>query len=276
MRLIVKYGIQDNSQDITAMCYYKCLHGSNLIIPRGEVVRTNMFGDPVMFSEKSIFLYDGDYNLLRQFRAHEHVFFPMNEHKIELDDVIHPLLRLFSLESSLKLGYGSFNDQFEVQLMSFNFIKPESQVLEFNTQNGINSLIVGSIVSNPKQLVVMTDSESFDPAKSNRDLNGQIFEIHPMDSPNINFSKMLNELETEFTTLITNTAIFYKKLGWIGLIIHSVKTIILQKTCINPERNLVIEAVLSDNNFKQVYSKNAGLDVDIPCKKDYYVVLERV
>ena len=52
----IKYGIKDNNIDITDICRNKCIHNKILTIPCGDHQRVAIFGDPLVYILKSIFI----------------------------------------------------------------------------------------------------------------------------------------------------------------------------------------------------------------------------
>ena len=61
---IIKYGIRDNYIDVTYIALEKCVYNNRIIIPSNDHKRAELFGDPVPFTLKSIFIdnTDGEYN----------------------------------------------------------------------------------------------------------------------------------------------------------------------------------------------------------------------
>jgi len=85
---------------------------------------------------------------------------------------------LADLHSKLKLNYGSFNEEYDEQIMAVMYIKPDDIVLELGGNIGRNSCIIASLLNDSKNLVVF---ESFDATakqlQENRDINNLHFHI---------------------------------------------------------------------------------------------------
>jgi hypothetical protein len=56
---IIRYGLRDNYIDVTDIALSKCIVNNRIIIPSGDQARADIFGDPLPFIIKSIFV---DYN----------------------------------------------------------------------------------------------------------------------------------------------------------------------------------------------------------------------
>jgi hypothetical protein len=55
----IKYGLIDNNRDVTDICRNKCINSNNqtIIIPCGDHARAAIFGDPIPYVLKSIFIH---------------------------------------------------------------------------------------------------------------------------------------------------------------------------------------------------------------------------
>ena len=58
----IKYGIKDNNIDVTDVCRNKCIHNGILTILSGDHERTAIFGDPLPYVLKSIFIQSNNDN----------------------------------------------------------------------------------------------------------------------------------------------------------------------------------------------------------------------
>lgn len=86
--------------------------------------------------------------------------------------------QLECLHNKLKLNYGSFNDEYEEQIMSILYIKPDSVVLEIGGNIGRNSCIIASLLNDSNNLLVFeSDPENAIKLEENRDLNNLNFKI---------------------------------------------------------------------------------------------------
>lgn len=86
--------------------------------------------------------------------------------------------QLQKIHSKLILKYGLFSEEYPEQLMSVMFLKKRDRVLELGGNIGRNSLVIGSILKNSNQLVVLeTDPSSAAQLTHNRDLNKLTFKI---------------------------------------------------------------------------------------------------
>jgi len=58
----IYYGIETYKVNITELALNSCISGYDLIIPAGDSDRAALFGDPIGFVVKSIFITDADGN----------------------------------------------------------------------------------------------------------------------------------------------------------------------------------------------------------------------
>lgn len=63
--------------------------------------------------------------------------------------------RLRELHAQLRLKYGTFEDEFPEQMMAARYIQPNDRVLELGGNIGRNSLIIASLLHDPRQLVTL-------------------------------------------------------------------------------------------------------------------------
>lgn len=86
--------------------------------------------------------------------------------------------KLKDLHSKLKLNYGDFSDEYDEQVMSVLYIKPDDVVLEIGGNIGRNSCIIASILNDSRNLIVFeSDPKNAVKLKKNRDLNNLDFKI---------------------------------------------------------------------------------------------------
>jgi hypothetical protein len=86
--------------------------------------------------------------------------------------------RLKKLHSKMTLIHGSFDDEYPEQVMAVMFIKKNDRVLELGGNLGRNSCVIGSLLKNSSNLVVLeSDSNIANLLKENRDHNNLLFRI---------------------------------------------------------------------------------------------------
>jgi hypothetical protein len=52
----IRYGVSSHSIDVTDVAHNRCVSGDRIIIPSGDQARADIFGDPLPFIIKSIFV----------------------------------------------------------------------------------------------------------------------------------------------------------------------------------------------------------------------------
>lgn len=83
-----------------------------------------------------------------------------------------------ALHANLQLRHGTFKDELPEQLMAVRYIRPHDVVLELGGNIGRNSLVIASLLKNPRNLVSLeTDPEIARQLDENRRLNGLPFQI---------------------------------------------------------------------------------------------------
>ena len=103
----------------------------------------------------------------------------------------HYQLKLNSIQNSLKLMYGSFEEKAIEQYLCCKHILPNDKVLELGGNYGRVSCILASILNEPLNLVVIEPSkESFNKLKKNKDLNSLGFYI---ENSAISINKMYQQ-----------------------------------------------------------------------------------
>lgn len=85
---------------------------------------------------------------------------------------------LAPFHAKLKIIGGTFNDELIEQTMSVKFLRPDDKVFELGGNIGRNSLIIASILNDPKNLVVLeSDPNSARTLKNNSMYNGLQFNV---------------------------------------------------------------------------------------------------
>lgn len=179
----VWFGIRNNWHNVTDDAFHQCYDANTrrLLIPVGDEVRSNMFSDPMFGTLKSVritsqqgfekftpadtecVLEDIDLEVSEHFKA-----------EIEAEKL------LDRLHSELKLKDGSFRDEFAEQRMAVIYLRPSDVVLEIGGNIGRNSCVIGKLLSDSSNLVVVEcDPKSVASLTENRDLNNLSFHIEP-------------------------------------------------------------------------------------------------
>lgn len=85
---------------------------------------------------------------------------------------------LKGIHAQSSLLYGSFNEEYPEQILSVMFISPDDRVLEIGGNIGRNSCVIGSLLSDSANLLVLeSDPGSASALMENRDLNQLSFQV---------------------------------------------------------------------------------------------------
>ena len=102
-----------------------------ITIPSGDINRANLFTNPLIGVHKKIFIEH-----YGKVHASTYVEIDLLNNKINYNN------KLLFIHSSLKLNYGSFNDELPEQKMSVRYLTGNEKVLEIGGNIGRNSLII--------------------------------------------------------------------------------------------------------------------------------------
>ena len=184
--MIIRYGTHTHFIDITDLVFTKCLTDTELIIPKDDNKRAELFTDPVPNVEKFIYITDDKKNY--------HVFNSHTEVKITFPSISSQLKAHFNpkkwwnetgkfitdrptrfneLHKHLQIASGSLKDELTEQFLAFTYIDENSKVLELGGNIGRNTIIIATILSDSKNLVTLeSDSNIASQLDFNLKLNG--------------------------------------------------------------------------------------------------------
>ena len=87
----IKYGIRDNLMDITEIVKEKCIVNDHIIIPSDDNNRTSIFGDPIPYVKKSIFIewkyieYPDSIEIILP--LHSKIFYGTRDNNIDVSEI---------------------------------------------------------------------------------------------------------------------------------------------------------------------------------------------
>ena len=196
--MIIKYGIENNSVDVTEICLTKLNNNNIITIPSQDNNRGIIFSDHLLGVLKKIFIiineltieYDYYYTINIDILNNSITTVNHNDNSIiniihtdETLKTLHYKLtnnneKLKSLHSKLKIMYGNFNEELPEQKMAVRYLNGCEKVLEIGGNIGRNTLIIASLLQNDNNFLTLEcDSDSADKLKENRDLNNLHFHI---------------------------------------------------------------------------------------------------
>lgn len=294
--------------DVTEVCLKKLRHENAITIPSGDHARASHFGDPLCNVQKKIYIMTDETKVLAY---DESILIHVNvetgvilTYKIEVsNEFLEQELekRTRYLQSKLKLNGGSFNEEYPEQKMAVKHLTGKEKVLEIGGNIGRNSLIIGSLLENQENLVVMEcDNVSANILRENREINGFKFHIEPsalskrrliqhkthwvsmpsdelIDGYNwvdtITVSELKNKYNIDFDTLILDCeGAFYYILMDMPEILDGVNLIMMENDYTDISKKYEIDEHLTKNNFRRIYFEPGGWG---PCYSFFFETWRR-
>lgn len=281
--MIIKYGLVYNYIDITDKCLSLKDKNNIITIPCGDTNRDRLFTDPHPGLMKKIFIFKDnkryDYDVKCTIKIN------IKNDTIDIFDEKNVQYKLDSLYFHLKLKNGLFIHELPEQKMTMRTLTGNEKVLEIGGNIGRNSLIIGSILKDSKNLVVLeTDKNIALQLKENRNINnlnffiensalskrkliqkGWVTEVSDtlLDGYEwvniINLEELKQKYSIEFDTLILDCeGAFYYILMDMPEILNNINTIIVENDYTQKDQQEYVERILKENNFYLEYSE--GLD----------------
>ena len=293
------YGIENNQIDITSICLSKLTSNNIIIIPSGDINRTNYFTDPLIGTLKKIFIENEDKitvsyedNCTIKINIIDNIITVISE-----DDIIN---KIAHIHSKLNIKYGNLNEELPEQKMAVRYLTGNEKVLEIGGNIGRNSLIIASILVNDNNLVTL--ESNIDIAKQlieNRDINNYTFNI---ENSALSKQKLIQkgwdtlqsnvlepgyewvnivtfiELETkyniEFDTLVLDCeGAFYYILHDMPEILKNINLIIMENDYFDILKKEYIDNILKKNNFHRDYVESGGWG---PCYDNFFEVWKKI
>jgi FkbM family methyltransferase len=307
--LTLQYGTVDKYIDITSIVMEKCVSQKIAYIPSGDNSRAALFTDPAFGVVKHILIDDGSVKTV--YDSSKAIYIDIQTNAVYINNLpdslvdLSPLTKAMktakNLHSTLKLDFGSFEDEYPEQLMAIRYLKGDERVLELGGNIGRNSLIIASILNSKgnnnfvslesdtnisKQLIHNRDLNSLDffvenAALSNRNLiqQGWITVVSDVLKPGY---KKINTITLEglyvkygirFDTLILDCeGAFYYILMDMPEILNNVNLIIMENDYLDLTHKEYIDSVLKENGFYVDYSEAGGWG---PCQPRFFEVWKR-
>ena len=208
--------------------------------------------------------------------------------------------KLEKIQSSLKLNFGSFVDEYPEQVMSMMYLKGHEKVLEIGGNIGRNSLIISKLLNDQSNLLtVECDPDIYTKLVYNKNINGLNFNIEnaaiskrPLiqrgwdtivsetllegykQVKTITYPDLINKWKIDFDTLVIDCeGAFYYILIDFPEIIDNVNLIITENDYLNIEHKRDIDNILIENGFYVDYSKPGGWG---PCYEFFYEVWKKI
>ena len=241
-----------------------------------------------------IAMYDGAIKDIVEENAVQTTVYKVNDELAFAIDV-----RTKSLHSTMKLKYGSFNDEYPEQKIAVRHLSGNEKVLEIGGNIGRNSLIISSLLQDQANLVVMEcDDGIAEQLTENRDLNGHQFHIErsalskrrliqrgwdtvPSDVlvdgykwvNTLTIDELKNKYNIAFDTLVLDCeGAFYYILMDMPEILDGIKLILMENDYHELPKKMEVNRVLREHKFKRIYAEGGGWG---PCEAFFFEAWSR-
>jgi FkbM family methyltransferase len=296
------YGTENDSIDVTDICLTKLVDNKNIItIPSGDIERSKYFTDPLFGTLKKIFIIDEDENK----KSYDDSFV------IKINTITNNITTINnydinkktrSIQSKLKIKYGSFFEELPEQKMVVKYLTGNEKVLEIGGNIGRNSLIIASILNNNKNNNLVTlecDTNIAMQLVENRFLNKLNFYIEnsalskrkliqkgwdtiPSDVlqsgykwvKTISIDELKSKYNIQFDTLVIDCegALYYILMD-MPEILNNIKLIIMENDYHNISHKNYIDQILINNKFYRDYVEKGGWG---PCYNNFFEVWKKL
>jgi len=287
----ITYGLNDNNIDVTKICLTKLLYNNIIIIPSGDLNRSEHFTDPLINIHKKIFIeINGKITKYEEFCT------------IKIDTRNYTITtinndNIAEIHSTLKIKYGFFTEEFPEQKMAISYLNGTEKILEIGGNIGRNSLIIAHILkqNNTNLVTLESDHDIANQLLENRNLNNFNFFIENsalskrqliqqgwntiVSDILIDGYKFVNiitfdELQTKynivFDTLVLDCeGAFYYILMDMPEILNNINLIIMENDYHAISHKNYIDEILTKNNFVVDYTEAGGFGL---CYNNFFEV----
>ena len=307
----ILYGTAGKNIDITIQCRNKCMKNNIIRIPSSDFMRAFLFTDPHVDVLKSILLYKADQVLIYDHtvtiyidNSNQEIFTsqsPLPDYIKECYPDYTNVLK--KMHQSLKLDYGSFQDEYPEQLLAVEYIKGNESNLEIGGNIGRNSIILGSILNDHNNTNLVTlecCTEIATQLTHNRNKNNLFFHIEnaalsktQLYQPNgqwqtvqsdvpleghtkldtITFDQIETKYKIKFDTLVMDCeGAFYYILQDMSDMLKNIQLIIMENDYNIIEHKEFVDTCLIASGLHRVHWEAGGWG---PCFNRFYEVWKR-
>jgi len=300
------YGKDGVYIDVTASVLKRFWSRGVITIPSSDITRARKLGDPLVGVEKYLKFYHEEKKGKIPAGVRVKLPFPLittlwrnNKASLSTDEE-----RLQFLHKHLILTQGSMRQEYPEQVMAIKYVRPEATVLELGGNIGRNSLIIASVLSNSKRLVVLEcDPHSASVLKEHRDINHLSFHVEACALSNrklcqrgwltqeykgkqvpkgytpiqtITWPKLKEKYPLVFDTLVADCeGALLPILQDFPILLESINTVIVENDYRSKEEKILADQIFQKAGFTLIY--NAGNN-KAPCKdlaQCFYQVFQR-
>ncbi len=181
------YGINENKKNISDTVLRRCFLNHIVNIPKGDVARSDLFGDPVENHLKSIFIQD-KFGNTEVYSADEEVLIDVREPRVRnphdkyisngIINIQNTDEKLGKMHKIIQFNHGSLRDEYPEQTLIVNNIKGDEKILEIGTNIGRCSMIIATLINDQKNFVTMEfDDDAVKKCEHNKNINNFQFII---------------------------------------------------------------------------------------------------
>jgi FkbM family methyltransferase len=311
------YGYDDQHYiNVTSVIFDRCFEEDELLIPPGDGKRCEIIGfDPYPNVLKHILIVDYRKNKYR-FNNNEECRLSFKSIIAQLEKGYNPRQwwrevgknitdwneRVSELHKQLKFEHGTLDDELPEQLLASQFIKPDAKVLELGGNLGRNSLVISTIINDPRQHVVLEcNSETAALLKHNLELNGYATQVEPSalsytkliqkdwstmpasdrtdkhqdwtEVSTITFEELEKKYNIPFDTLVADCeGSLYFILKDNPSMLDSIQLIIMENDYNDIDQKRMVDAILYLKGFSRAYHMAGGWG---PCYDFFYEVWKK-
>lgn len=303
--IVILYGKNDMYIDVTKIVLSVFVSNDVLTIPKTDHARSQFLGDPIYGVEKEIIIILNDVEIT----VGIHQEYTLNLKDYNLNDYINNLNlsetsainfnvknKLHELQSKLSIDYGTFNEEYNEQIMAVTYINPDDKVLELGSNIGRNSLIIASLLNDHRNLITMECNPIiYDKVVHNRNKNNQHFIIEnaaisyqdlyclsdrsytvdnaPKNAIPVNtitFEELEEKYSIKFNVLVADCeGALYYLLKDAPYIIDNMDKLILENDYDDIRHKIFIDDIFKDKGFKCIYTCSGGRG---PCYANFFEV----
>lgn len=295
----ILFGEKNKKKDVTNICMKKLLFNNKILIPSGAVEKIKLFKLPInkYNNHKKITLINNERELVLS--NDYDIIIDLLTNKVNIVDGNYLDQKLSCIHFNLKFLFGDIKHELPEQLMSVRYLKGNEKVLEIGGNLGRNSLVISSILTDDKNLVVLESNKIIaNKLIKNRNINNHNFYIEPSAlskkkliqkgwdtipsdtlKPGFVFidTIMYEELQSKykiiFDTLVLDCeGAFYYILRDMPEILNNINLIIMENDYHNIEHKKYVDDILIKNNFVIDYKLAGGWG---PCKDFFFEVWKK-
>ncbi len=289
----IYYGLFNNNIDITDICFTKLCKNNIIIIPSNDFTRASYFSDPIKGVLKKIYVLIND--KLTEYDEISIIKIDIINNTVENINKESIDTKLKNIQESLKLNFGSFNDELPEQKMVVRYLTGTEKVLELGGNIGRNSLIIASLLKHNDFVTLECDASIAKSLEYNRDINNLKFNIEPsalskrsliqkgwetMPSDilltgykwinTITYEDLKKKYNIEFDTLVLDCeGAFYYILNDMPELLNNINLIIMENDYNDYNHKLYVNDMLNKYNFLLHYSEYGGWG---PCYRSFFEV----